>query len=141
MSSTSASSPPQKKLHERPTVTAVFDGRDNTGDGLARLLQALGVGVAVGAPDMVEPVGLLDERPHRLGEGLGLHQSILETGENTRLKHIPQDGAAVRTALAHNVADTAEPVIAALGDGAAAHAAHAADQQARQQRPGPHIGG
>ncbi|KRA62395.1 hypothetical protein ASD89_21505 [Caulobacter sp. Root656] len=110
-------------LHERSAIAAVLDGRDDAGDGSARLLQAQQIGLTIGPTVVVEPVGLLDVSPHRLGHDLRGHELVSEPRQNSGLQHIAIDGATVGAALAHDVADAAEPVVPALGDRAATDAA------------------
>ncbi len=121
-------------VHHAPRIAAVLDHRDHGLDLLLDVGQLLPVRRARSAALAVEPVGLLGIRLHRLGGGLGGHQLLPEPCHDPLLDLDSPDAPAVGARARHDVAGAAVAVLAALGVGAAAHAAL---QKTRQQIAGP----
>jgi hypothetical protein len=81
-------------------VLAFLDHRQQALGRFARLVQALAVNRLVGPALMVEPVGLFDERAHRLGRDLWRQQPVAKTRQNPRLQSLGDQGGLVGAPLA-----------------------------------------
>ena len=124
-------------LGHAPQIAALPDGVEHRRVLLLDPGQLLAVRDARCAALLVEPVGLLGIRLHRLCGGLGRHQPVPEPCHDPLLDLDAPDGPAVGARCRHDVVGAA---IAALAAHRVRAAARAAFEQAGEQVAGP-VGG